>query len=641
MRSYPLLDKIQSPKDVKALREEELPQLAREIRAFLVDHVTLTGGHLSSNLGVVELTIAMHRVFSSPRDHFIFDVGHQSYVHKLLTGRRDAFDTLRQNGGLSGFTKRSESEHDPFGAGHASTSLSAAIGMATADAIAGSDAYTVCVIGDGAFTGGMIHEALNNVPKDLRLIIILNENEMSISQITGKYAKHLSKLRTSHTYYDVKNSTRAVLSKIPHIGVPLTNKIQDIKQSLKNFVYHSNYFEDLGLYYLGPANGNDVGSTETLLRVAKQAVSTPNDDSDSVVVHLKTTKGKGWKPAEREPDVFHGVPAMKYHTAKPKTNETSMSFSYVFGDTMLSLLKSHKNMRVITAAMADGTGLQRVAKELPESLIDVGIAEEHAVTYAAGLSAGGVHPVVALYSTFLQRAYDNVIHDVALQELPMTFCIDRAGFNDSDGPTHHGIFDVAMITSMPNITMYTPISYDGLRAVLKDCALCDRITAIRYARGSENEALCAHFAPYRKGAIAPITADFDPIKETPDALIVSYGNITNEAILAKEMLQKDGISVGILLLEQLTPIADRANDIIAYLSENTRLVLFLEEGVYAGGLSMQLADALDAFLFAKQIPHAIHAIRNPFAPSERGKRMIETAGLSAEYICDTVKTKLR
>ena len=410
---YPYLSRVNTPDDLKTLSQDELTALSAEIRDFLVKRVSINGGHLASNLGVVELTLAIHRVFSTPKDHLIFDVGHQSYVHKLLTGRRDRFETLRRGGGLSGFPKRSESEHDCFGAGHSSTSLSAALGFAESDRLAGSDAYTVCVFGDGAYTGGMIHEALNNCSRKLRLIIIINENEMSISKNIGRFARNLSRLRSSRGYFRTKSATATLLGKIPLLGRPLVNLIRNIKIAFKNMLYGSNYFENLGLYYLGPIDGNDEAAVERLLQEAKTT-------KQSCIIHVKTKKGKGYAPAETYPDLFHGVSPSK--STVPEGN----SFSQEMGETLCKMAEENPKICAITAAMADGTGLTGFAEAYPNRFFDVGIAEEHAVTFAAGMAANGYRPVAAIYSTFLQRAYDNILHDVALQRLPVVFAVDSA-----------------------------------------------------------------------------------------------------------------------------------------------------------------------------------------------------------------------
>lgn len=628
-----LLPKINTPADVKALDAASLPQLAREIRAFLVEHVTKQGGHLASNLGVVELTIAMHRVFDSPRDHMIFDVGHQSYVHKILTGRAKDFTTLRKNGGLSGFTKREESEHDPFGAGHASTSLSAALGMAEAEASRGSDAYTVCVVGDGAFTGGMIHEALNNIRSDRRLIIILNENEMSISPNQGRFADYLSVMRASAGYHGIKSSTRNLLSSLPIVGDAIVDGVRDVKQTIKNMLYQSNYFENMGLYYLGPIDGNDMETIETMLRVAKESCQ-------SVLLHIKTQKGKGYAPAEEAPDIFHAVPSKRYYRQKEIVPDSSLNYSDVFGRTLLRMMQERDDLRVITAAMAVGCGLRCVEQAKPEYLYDVGIAEEHAVTFAAGLSAGGLHPIAAIYSSFLQRSYDNLIHDAALQNLPMTLCIDRAGYNEGDGVTHHGIFDVAMLSQLPNTEICEPISYASLRRYLELSFDAGCLYAIRYPKGEPDDTLNERFLAHSTED-APMKSDFQPMLDGKQVLIVTYGRIAAEAVKAEETLSVLGISAGVLLMEQLTPYAKRAEEISMYITDDTKMIVYLEEGIYNGGAGMILCDEMRDLCNVRGIRQKILAIRNPFAKSEAGRRMIETAGIDAGSIVSAVCENLQ
>ena len=583
---YPLLSKIDSPEDLKALPKEDLDALAQEIRSYLVLQVTENGGHLASNLGAVELSLAIHRVFSTPKDHVIFDVGHQSYIHKLVTGRREAFSTLRQGGGISGFPKRSESEHDCFGTGHSSTSLSAALGFAEADRLSGSDAYTVCVFGDGAYTGGMIHEALNNSRKDLRLIIVLNENEMSISKNIGRFAKELSHIRATNGYFRTKNATASVLRHIPLIGKPLFNGLLRLKMALKAALYGSNYFEKLGLYYLGPVDGNDEHAVEQLLRQAKES-------RQSCVIHLKTKKGKGYVPAEQTPTVYHGMaPASK----KPCEGKT---FSDELGDCLTEMASEDLRICAITAAMTEGTGLTPFRKTYPTRFFDVGIAEEHAVTFAAGLAANGYRPFVAIYSTFLQRAYDNVIHDVALQGLPVVFCIDRAGLNAADGATHHGIFDVAFLSQIPNLKIYTPATLATLRLSLQAALASDGPVAIRYPSGCENQAINEAF--YRDGDPCDlrVRASYE-LEHAPDAVIITHGRMAGEALKACEQLKKRGTSAGVLLLEQLTPYDALAKALVPYLTEDTKTVLFLEEEIRAGGMGMLLHDALNRIDGLKQ-----------------------------------------
>lgn len=576
---YPTLERINSPQELKKLPKEQLPLLAEEIREFLIQQVTESGGHLASNLGVVELSLAIHRVFETPKDHVIFDVGHQSYVHKLLTGRREQFSTLRTGGGLSGFPKRCESPHDCFGTGHSSTSLSAALGFAESDKLAGSEAYTVCVLGDGAYTGGMIHEALNNCKKKLRLIIILNENEMSISKNIGRFAKELSKIRSSEKYFKTKNTTTTIIQKIPLIGAPLFSGLKHLKMLLKSALYGSNYFENLGLYYLGPVDGNDEEAVETLLREAKAS-------KQSCIVHLKTKKGKGLLPAEKNPDRYHGIaPASKGTPA-------AENFSLHMGKSLTALAQRDERICAITAAMADGTGLVPFMKCHASRFFDVGIAEEHAVTFAAGLAANGYRPVVAIYSTFLQRAYDNILHDVALQELPVVFCIDRAGLNAADGATHHGIFDVAFLSQVPQMPIFTPITYEALERTLQKALQLGKPCAIRYPSGVEEREVVEAFYQAGNPTDSPLRTNFDCDKESLDGLIITDGRIVTEALAAAKELEQRGKHIGIVLLEQIKPYESIARAILPLLPEKACPVLFLEEEIRAGGMGMLLSDAL-------------------------------------------------
>ena len=616
IREFPILSKIDSPDDLKKLPQAQMEPLAREIREFLVARVSENGGHLASNLGVVELTLAMHRAFSSPHDHFIFDVGHQAYVHKLLTGRRDRFDTLRKAGGISGFPKITESEHDCFGTGHSSTSLSAALGFAEADKLAGSDAYTVCVFGDGAYTGGMIHEALNNCKKKLRLIIILNENEMSISKNIGRFAKSLSHLRTSKGYFRTKNGIAVVLQKLPLIGKPLYSLLLRIKVAFKSALYGSNYFENLGLHYFGPVDGNDEEAVEKILLEAKRT-------NQSCIVHVKTKKGKGYAPAEATPDRFHGMaPAGRTHE--------SPTFSDQFGMTLTNMASKNDKICAITAAMADGTGLVRFRNAHPERFYDVGIAEEHAVTFAAGLAASGYRPVVAIYSTFLQRAYDSILHDVALQKLPVIFCIDRAGLNPSDGATHHGIFDVSFLSQVPDLAIYTPITNAALYNALTTAIRSNTPVAIRYPNGSEDAEVKLAFYGYNSPRDIGVRRDFGDAEV--DHVIVTHGRIVKEAMHAKQMLAEKGIRVGILLLEQLKPYDKVAKDLLPFLPQKPCKVVFLEEEIYAGGMGMMLSDALSRFDAMENKSVSILAPRDTFVVQDKQESIWRTAGVDRDAI---------
>ena len=618
------LPNIHTPADLRALPAEAIPALCEEIRETLVETVTQNGGHLASNLGAVELSVAMHRVFDCPRDHFIFDVGHQSYVHKLLTGRYESFSTIRKGGGLSGFTKRSESEYDCFGAGHSSTSLSAALGFAQGDRMSGSDAFTLAVIGDGAFTGGMVHEALNNITPGLRLIIILNENEMSISKNIGRFATHMAKLRRKSGYFKTKKGISRFLKRIPLIGNALFCAARDTKKAFKNALYGSNYFEDLGLYYLGPADGNDYEAVEALLTEAKK-------QSDNVVIHLKTRKGKGYAPAEAEPGRYHGMP--------PAGTVAKENFSHRLGEILIRESAKDDRICAITAAMSEGTGLESFREACPHRFFDVGIAEEHALTFAAGLAANGYKPVTAIYSSFLQRSYDQIIHDVALQNLPVLTCIDRAGLNAGDGPTHHGIFDVSFLSAIPQVKIYTPITFAGLEVSVKK-ALAEGVpAAIRYPNGGEDDLLKATFYPDGEPTDVGVRESNPANPAIPDAVIVTHGRITREALAARERLATEGILVGILLCEYIKPYEALAEEITARLPAGVP-VLFVEEEIRAGGFGMMLTDALRRNGGLAGHPNAVLAIANGFVTQGKNETILRTAGVDAEAMVKELKTLL-
>lgn len=618
--NFPILAKINSPDDVKALPEKELPDLAREIREYLVYRVGENGGHLASNLGAVELTMGIHRVFSSPRDHIIFDVGHQSYVHKLLTGRKEAFDTLRQPGGISGFPRREESAADAFGAGHSSTAISAAVGMAEAERLRGSDAYTVAVVGDGALTGGLSYEGLNNCRRNLRLIIILNENEMSISRNQGRLAGHISHLRSSRKYLKTKEFTSSALRHVPLLGKPIYHTIRWFKRRIKHLFYGENFFEHMGVRYLGPVDGNDLGSVIACLEHAKRL-------SCSVILHVKTKKGKGYAPAEEAPGKYHGL-APRGAATPEKT------FSAVFGETLTALAAGDPRVIGITAAMSDGTGLTPFAKTFPSRFFDVGIAEGHAVTFAAGLAAAGERPVVAVYSTFLQRAYDNILHDVALQRLPVLFCIDRAGLNLHDGVTHHGIFDVAMLSALPDFRIFAPVTFAGLRRSMELALSGGAPAAVRYPCGGEKPEILSAF--YETPAGDPGVRMWQN-GEKPDVTVVTYGRIVTEALAAAKTLAEKGVAVRILLCEIVSPAAAVAKDLQPEIAG--RAVLFLEEGVLHGGFAENVSVELAARGASK--PFRILAIENGFRPLTKGQTPAGAAGIDAAAIAGAVNELIK
>lgn len=615
---WSILQSINTPEDLKALPESKLPVLAAQIRDYLVYRVGENGGHLASNLGIVELTIAIHRVFSAPRDHIIFDVGHQSYVHKLLTGRKADFDTLREPGGISGFTRREESAYDAFGAGHSSTAISAALGFAEAERLHGSDAYTIAVVGDGALSGGLSYEGLNNCRRNLRFILIINENEMSISRNKGRLADHLSHLRSSRKYIKTKEFTSSALRHIPLLGKPLYLLLRRVKRWMKHRLYDENIFEHMGIRYLGPANGNDIDGMIANLQHAKKL-------GCSVILHVKTQKGKGYPPAEKAPNTYHGLPPRK---AVPQAE----SFSGAFGKELCKLAQDDPHLCAITAAMSEGTGLSGFAECFPKRFFDVGIAEGHAVTFAAGLAAAGEHPVVALYSTFIQRAFDNVLHDVALQRLPVTLCIDRAGLNARDGVTHHGIYDVAMLSVLPELPIYAPVTLAGLRRTLALALAANTPTAIRYPCGGEDPRILSAF--YREAPEAPGVRIWQSSAE-PASTIVTYGRIAGEALAAAELLEKDGIGLRILLCEVLSPYPRLAKKVMPELCGKG--VLFLEEGILHGGFAENLAAHLANAQAGTCANTKILAIEDGFCIPKKGESMYTAFGLDAAAIARAIK----
>ncbi len=617
---------IRSPEDVRACDERDIPSLCEDVRRVLIDRTEQNGGHLASNLGAVELTVAIHRVFSSPKDHIIFDVGHQSYVHKLLTGRAKEFETLRQAGGLSGFPRRDESEHDAFGTGHASTSLSAALGFARADRLSGSDAFTVVVLGDGALTGGMIHEALNNCAGYLRLIIILNENEMSIARNTGRFARLLTGLRTAPGYFHTKTFLEKALGHVPLVGEPLLRSLRRFKTRVKKLLYSSNYFESMGLNYFGPANGNDEREVEQLLRTARAK-------SGCSLIHLRTVKGKGYDKAEQDPDTYHGLPPAAARGAAAPT------FSETFGRTLTELATERDDVCAITAAMRQGTGLVPFYEQHPARFFDVGIAEEHAVTFAAGLAAGGMLPVVALYSTFLQRSYDQIIHDVALQRLPVLFAIDRAGLNAADGATHHGIYDVSFLSHIPGIDIYEPPTTDALSHLLKRL-LADGLThpvAIRYPSGGDDARIVRYVTERITDAPCEgVYADFDT-EQPPKTVVVTYGRLAASVLAAVEQIDAP---VGVVLLGKLRPWGDTAKALADLCRRGTEKIVLCEEGIRSGGIAMNLAAELQTLL-----PDAMPTVRmlaiderEGYIPEPaKGYTPLEAVGLGVDDIVRAIK----
>ena len=578
MSETKLLDTINSPADVKSLTEEQLVQLAGEIRQLIIEVTSKNGGHLAPNLGVVELSLALHKVFSTPKDKIVYDVGHQAYIHKIVTGRRDMFHTLRQYGGLSGFPKRSESEHDAFGVGHSSTSISAALGMAVARDVKGEDYDVVAVIGDGSMTGGMAFEALNNAG-DLRkrMIVVLNDNEMSISKNVGAMSEYLYQLRTGETYNRIKHDLEGWLGNVD-FGGDVLKVLRRIKGSVKNLMLPTCIFEELGFTYLGPIDGHDIHSLIEVLEAAKNL-------DEPVLIHVITKKGKGYAPAEESPNKFHGTGPFEVATGKKIANPNApITYTEVFGNTVIELAKEDENIVAITAAMPDGTGLTPFSKEFPKRFFDVGIAEQHAVTAAAGMAAAGLNPVVAIYSTFMQRAYDSVMHDICMQNLHVSLCLDRAGLVGDDGFTHHGVFDYAYLRSMPNMTVMAPKDEDELRHMLKTAVGMNGPVAVRYPRGSGvgvelSDSL--NTLPIGKAEV---------LREGSDVSLWAIGTMVESAMKLAEKLAEQGINAGVVNMRFAKPID---KELLLAHAEKYKNIVTLEEGCLRGGVGSAVLEALN------------------------------------------------
>jgi len=565
-----ILEQIKGPEDLKKLTSEELSQLAEEIRAFLIEKISHTGGHLASNLGVVELTIALFRTFDLPEDKIIWDVGHQSYTHKILSGRRMEFDELRQYGGLSGFPKRKESPYDSFDTGHSSTSISAGLGIAQGRDILGEDYKVVSVIGDGALTGGMAYEALNNAARMKKnFIIILNDNKMSISENVGGMSRYLGGLRTGAGYNDLKKNVADTLERIPVVGGRMIDKIKRTKNSIKQLFIPGMLFENMGITYLGPVDGHNIPA---LCKVLKEAQKLDH----AVLVHVLTKKGKGYEPAEKNPAHFHGVSPFDIKTGKPLAEKKYPTYTDVFSKKLCQLGETHPELVAVTAAMPDGTGVAAFGKKFPDRFFDVGIAEAHAVTSAAGMAAAGLRPVVAVYSSFLQRGYDQILHDVCIQNLPVLFAVDRAGLVGSDGETHQGIFDYSYLTSIPNMSVAAPKNLWELRAMLDFAMDYKAPFAIRYPRGTAYRGLKEFMQPiaYGKGEM---------IYEEENIALLAVGSMvsTGEHVWAK--LKEEGVSCTLTNARFVKPFD---KELVDRLAKNHRLIVTMEENVLQGGFGL-------------------------------------------------------
>lgn len=578
MAENKFLDKINSPADVKKLSVPQLEQLAKEIRQLLISVISHTGGHLAPNLGVVELTLALHKVFNTPEDKIIFDVGHQSYIHKIITGRREQFPTLRQYGGLSGFPKRSESEHDAFGTGHSSTSISAALGMACARDLQGEDYNVVAVIGDGSMTGGMAFEALNNAGMlHKNMIVVLNDNEMSISKNVGAMSEYLYQLRTGETYNKIKNDIEGWLKNM-EFGSDVLKAIRRLKGSVKYLMVPTSIFEELGFTYLGPVDGHDLDGLLDVLQAAKKI-------DGPVMVHVLTKKGKGYKPAEESPNKFHGTGPFDIATGKKITNPNApVSYTEVFGKTLTKLADIDDKIVGITAAMPDGTGLNIFAEAHKDHFFDVGIAEQHAVTAAAGMAAAGMKPVAAIYSTFMQRAYDSIMHDICMQKLHVTLCLDRAGLVGDDGYTHHGVFDYAYLRSIPNMTIMAPKDENELQHMLKTALDFDGPVSVRYPRGSGvGVALDTQWQDLPIGKA-------EVLRTGKDVCFWAIGSMVQTALDASELLEAQGISAGVVNMRFAKPLDV---ELLREHAQSYGKIITLEEGVLAGGVGSAILEELN------------------------------------------------
>ncbi|MBR6309247.1 MAG: 1-deoxy-D-xylulose-5-phosphate synthase [Lachnospiraceae bacterium] len=571
-----VLEKILKENDIKKIPESEWPLLAGEIRDFLIDKISVTGGHLGSNLGTVELTMALHLFCNLPDDKIVWDVGHQSYTHKLLTGRREGFDTLRKYGGMAGFPKTKESPCDSFNTGHSSTSISAGLGLVKARDLRGEHHTIVSVIGDGSLTGGMAYEALNNASKlNSNFIIVLNDNNMSISENVGGVSKYLNSIRTADTYLGLKENVLNTLLKVPG-GEGIANRIRKAKSTVKSMVVPGMFFEDMGITYLGPVDGHNVKAVLKVLEEAKHV-------KGPVLVHVNTKKGKGYLPAERHPSRFHGTEPFDVATGLPTHPHNKANYTDVFSTVMVKLGERNEKVVAITAAMADGTGLKRFRNAYPDRFFDVGIAEEHAVTFAAGLAAGGMRPVVAIYSSFLQRAYDQIIHDVCIQNLPVTFAIDRAGVVGSDGETHQGIFDISYLSSIPGITVMAPKNKWELSDMLKFAVNFNGPTAIRYPRGEAYDGLESVRAPIELGKS-------EMIYEESDIAIVALGSMVKTAEKVRDMLKADGLNCTLVNARFVKPLDE---GMILSLTAGHRVIVTLEENVASGGFGERVREFVD------------------------------------------------
>ncbi|MGF0063762.1 1-deoxy-D-xylulose-5-phosphate synthase [Roseburia sp. MUC/MUC-530-WT-4D] len=618
-----VLDKIQKENDIKKLTTEELDQLRREIRAFLIKSISKTGGHLASNLGVVELTMALHLSFDLPKDKIIWDVGHQSYTHKILTGRKEGFENLRQYGGMSGFPKTCESPCDCFNTGHSSTSISAGLGLAAARDITGEDYSVVSVIGDGSLTGGMAYEAMNNAALlKSNFIIVLNDNNMSISENVGGMSKYLGEFRTADAYRDLKNGIMNSLNKIPVYGERVVKRIRRTKSGIKQLFIPGMLFEEMGLIYLGPVDGNDIQAMCKTFAEAKRV-------DGAVIVHVLTKKGAGYSPAERHPARFHGAEPFDIATGLPSKPRTKANYTDIFSTVMKKMGERDPKVVAITAAMADGTGLKRFHNVYPERFFDVGIAEQHAVTFAAGLAKAGLKPVFAVYSSFLQRAYDQILHDVCIQNLPVVFAIDRAGLVGSDGETHQGIFDLSYLSTIPNMTVMAPKNKWELSDMIKYAIAFDAPIAVRYPRGEAYDGLRDYRAPVAYGRSEIIYLE-------KGVVLFALGNMVRIAEQVRNRLKEQGVSCTLINARFAMPF-DR--ECIREMAEKHSIFVTMEENVRSGGFG----EHVESFILEEELPMNVVNISIPDCYVEHGnvELLKQEVGIDADTVYRRVMDEIK
>ena len=614
-----LLETIEKENDIKKIPLEQMPVLAQEIRDFLLESLSKTGGHLASNLGAVELTMALHYVFSLPKDKIIWDVGHQSYTHKILTGRKDGFKNLRQYGGLSGFPKREESPCDAYDTGHSSTSISAGVGYVCASKVSGEEYHVVSVIGDGALTGGMAYEALNNAASlNKNFVIVLNDNKMSISENVGGISSYLSNLRTAESYTDLKSEVKKTLNKVPGIGPVMVQRIHKTKDSIKQLMIPGMFFEDMGIKYLGPVNGHDCGRMIQVFQEAKKV-------NGPVLVHVQTEKGRGYEPARKHPARFHGTSAFNLEHGIPLKTGGKANYTDIFSTVMLKLADRVPNLVALTAAMPDGTGLKRFRNRFPQRFFDVGIAEEHAVTCAAGMALGGMIPVVAIYSSFLQRAVDQIIEDVCLQNLHVIFAIDRAGLVGSDGETHQGCFDLSYLSMIPNMTVLAPKNKWELSDMLKFAVRYQGPIAIRYPRGEAYDGLEEYREPmvYGKSEL---------IFEGEETALLSVGSMVETAVEVREKLKADKINATLVNARFIKPLDTKILDRLAL---KHKKIVTMEENVKNGGFGMAVSEYMQEY--HPEVKVQIIALPDAFITHGNPKLLKAKAGIDADSMYGAIK----